>query len=99
MWPHVCIICVCLVFLSVGDLLGMWPHVYTICVCLVFLSVGDLLGVWPHVYVICVCLVFLSVGDLLVNKKLPFVFYTFLYILNYHLETRNAFCDLLSENT
>jgi hypothetical protein len=56
MWPHVYVICVCLVFLSVGYLL-----VYVICVCLVFLSVGDLL-----VYVICLCLVFLSVGDLLV---------------------------------
>jgi hypothetical protein len=33
-WPHVYVMCVCLVFLCVGDLL--------ICVCLVFLSVGDI---------------------------------------------------------
>jgi len=32
MWPHVYVICVCLVFLSVGDLLGFYTykHVFNI---------------------------------------------------------------------
>jgi len=32
MWPHVYIICVCLVFSSVGDLLGLHNKYVTVCV-------------------------------------------------------------------
>ena len=68
MWPHVYVICVCLVFSSVGDLL-----VNCCALCryyssrwFAFVEFVLLRNMWPHVYVICVCLVFLSVGDLCV---------------------------------